>query len=284
MRTIKAITTAALLFSFLFTQAQEESNRTYHLNLKVDIPLTAVALGATYFGFERINGKDTVTNAELYALSKNDVPGIDRSAAGNWSNSAEKLSDPFFFGAFPFGLVLLADRAARSEVGTIGLMYLQAVAISSGIYASVTGASKRFRPLTYQDYDPANGRTVEYYNEKYPELDLNSRGNRNSFFGGHPMITATTTFFVAKVYHDLHPDSNFKYALWGFAGASTAFCAAMRYKAGKHFPTDLITGVSIGVLSGILVPEFHKKKPGEGGFSMTPLLGTYKGLAMNYPF
>ena len=281
MKTIKTIATSLLLFSFLIAQAQDNDDRMYHLNLKVDIPLTVVALGATYFGFETINAKDSISNAELYALDKNDIPGIDRSAAGNWDVDAEHLSDPFFLGAFPFGLVLLADKAVRSELGTIGLMYLQAVAISSGTYATVTGASGRFRPLTYQDYSK---HTVEEYDAMYPELDLTSHGNRNSFFGGHPMITATTTFFVAKVYSDLHPESNFKYALWGFAGATTAFNALMRYKAGKHFPTDLITGVSIGVLSGILVPEFHKKKPNEGGFSMSPIMGRYKGLSMNYTF
>lgn len=281
MKSKNILTSLILIFSFLFAKAQEQDDRMYHLNLKVDVPLTVVALGATYFGFESINAKDRVTNAELYALDKNDIPGIDRAAAGNWDADAEKFSDPFFLGAFPFGIVLLADKSVRSEVGTIGLMYLEAVAISSGIYATVTGASRRFRPLVYQDYSK---HTVEYYNELYPEIDLNSNGNRNSFFGGHPMITATTTFFVAKVYSDLHPESNFKYALWGFAGAATTFNALMRYKAGKHFPTDLITGVSIGVLSGILVPKFHQKKPSEGGFSMAPVMGNYKGIAMTYRF
>lgn len=281
MKTKKTITSLILIFSFLFAKAQDNDDRMYHLNLKVDIPLTVVGLGATYFGFETINAKDSISDATLLNLDKNDINALDRGAAGNWDVDAERLSDPFFLGAFPFGLVLLADKQVRSEVGTIGLMYLEAVAISSGLYASVTGVSNRLRPLVYQDYSK---HSIDEYDQMYPEIDLNDDGNRNSFFGGHPMITATTTFFVAKVYSDLHPESNFRYALWGFAGAATTFNAYMRYKAGKHFPTDLITGVSIGVLSGILVPQLHKKKPSEGGFSMSPIMGNYKGVAMTYRF
>lgn len=255
-------------------QAQE-SERMYHLNLKVDIPLTVVGLGATYFGFERINAKGESDWNELRNLDKEDINAFDRSAAGNNDEDLEKVSDIFFLGAFPFGVVLLADNKVRNELGTIGLMYLEALAISSGIYATTNGYVDRYRPLVYQDNADATDAELE-------ELDYG--GNRNSFIGGHPMITATTTFFVAKVYHDLHPDNNFKYAVWGFAGAATATCAILRYQAGKHFPTDLIAGVAVGTLSGILVPQLHKKESGEGGFSMTPILGYYQGVSMNYTF
>ena len=277
---LKSFCTVFLLISTLFATAQEKSGRTYHLNKKIDFPLTAVGLGATYFGFQKIAAKPDITDDELYALDKNDLPGIDRGAAGRWNQNAADLSEPPFYGAFVFGAVLLADKAVRSEVGTIGLMYLQSLAISSGIYASVQGTVKRMRPLTYQDYSK---HTVDEYNE-LKDMDLRGNYNRNSFFGGHPVIPATTTFFVAKVYHDRHPGDNFQYVLWGFAGATTLYTASLRYIAGKHFPTDLITGVTVGVLSGVLVPEFHKKKPKEGGFSMIPLLGQYQGLAMNYSF
>lgn len=253
----------------------QEKERMYHLNLKVDIPLTVIGLGATYFGFQRINAKGDSDHNELRNLDKNDINAFDRSAAGNVDEKAEKMSDVLFYGAFPFGVVLLADGQVRSELGTIGLMYLEALAISSSIYATTNGNVDRFRPLTYQDNANASAQELE---------DMDYGGNRNSFIGGHPMITATTTFFVAKVYSDMHPENNFKYALWGFAGLTTTANAYLRYKAGKHFPTDLIAGVSVGTLSGILVPQFHKKKRSEGGFSLSPMMGYYNGLAMNYTF
>src|SRR5690606_33324572 len=119
---------------------------------------------------------------ELRQLDKNDINAFDRSAAGNNDEKAERLSDAFFYGAFPFGVVLLADGHVRSELGTIGLMYLEALSISSAIYATTNGYVDRYRPLTYQDNADASLEELE-------ELDYG--GNRNSFIGGHPMITAT---------------------------------------------------------------------------------------------
>ena len=32
----------------------------------------------------------------------------------------------------------------------------------------------------------------------------------------------------------------------------------LRFKAGKHFPTDIIVGYGVGATIGYLVPELHK--------------------------
>ena len=54
-----------------------------------------------------------------------------------------------------------------------------------------------------------------------------------------------------------------------------------RYKAGKHFPADIIARLIVGATSGILIPEIHKVKPGkEKKLSFMPFFGNYNGLAL----
>jgi membrane-associated phospholipid phosphatase len=56
-------------------------------------------------------------------------------------------------------------------------------------------------------------------------------------------------------------------------------------EAGKHFLTDVIVGYTIGATVGVLVPQLHKKKDGNG-LSILPLQGqnangfAYSGLML----
>jgi len=104
----------------------------------------------------------------------------------------------------------------------------------------------RYRPYAYSD-----GSTI----------DQRTRGGaKNSFYAGHVALVATSTFFMAKVYADYHPDSRSKWVFYSLAGAATGVTAYLRYRAGQHFPTDLLLGTVQGTLTGLLVPEFHKCK------------------------
>ena len=102
----------------------------------------------------------------------------------------------------------------------------------------------RFRPYAYN-----------------PNVEMGTRrggGARNSFPAGHPGLVATSTFFMAKVYSDYHPEMRNKWILYTAAGGAALATGILRVKAGQHFPTDVATGIPIGVLSGLLVPHFHK--------------------------
>src|SRR5689334_21140777 len=92
-------------------------------------------------------------------------------------------------------------------------------------------------------------------------MDQRSRGGaKYSFYAGHVALVATSTFFMAKVYADYHPDSKAKWVFYTLAGGTTALTAYLRYSAGQHFPTDLLLGMAQGTLTGLLVPHFHKNK------------------------
>jgi hypothetical protein len=50
----------------------------------------------------------------------------------------------------------------------------------------------------------------------------------------------------------------------------------------RHFPTDLMVGMTVGAAVGILVPHLHKIKNKESNFSFVPFAGDVSGLTVKY--
>lgn len=243
----------------------------YTLKPAVDIPLTAATAGLTIYGFSKIYSKKASSEQQILRLNKADINGFDRWAAGLHSQKAADVSDLFFYGAMPVPLLLLADKDIRSDGGKIGFMYLEALSVTGILYTGVPSLVDRYRPLTYSDEVPLEERQ--------------SGNNRNSFFAGHVALVGTSTFFAAKVFSDYHPDSKWRYAFWGAAAAATGATAYLRHRGGKHFPSDIVVGTAVGTLSGILVPQFHKKPLFKNqNLTLVPFSGSSHGLAAVYWF
>ena len=218
----------------------------YKMKYGLDIPIAGVGTAWTLYAFTKIYGGDKTPQSEILALNRDDLNSIDRSTANNFSQKAKAASDKLFYGAMPAPLLLLFDKKIRKDGAKIGLLYLEAMAITGTIYTSSSMIARRFRPYTYN-----------------PNVDMGTRrggGGRNSFPAGHPAVVATSTFFLAKVYSDYHPEMKNKWILYSVAGGASLATGLLRIKAGQHFPTDVMTGIPIGILSGILVPHFHKNR------------------------
>jgi membrane-associated phospholipid phosphatase len=256
------------------TRAAVNGGEIYKLNLAVDIPLTAVAAGWSLYAFPKIYDKRGISPAELMNLKKENINGFDRWAADVYREKAAKSSDIFFYGAMPLPLVLLIDREIRKDALKVGFLYLEAMSVTGVFYTGSAYIWDRFRPLAYQK-DVRPGSELEG--------DQKSGNARNSFLGGHPALVATSSFFVASVYADYHPESKFKYVLYGVAAIATGGTAYLRHLGGKHFPSDLLVGVTVGTLSGILVPRLHKNKAyANSKLRVMPFTGESHGLYMVY--
>ena len=229
----------------------------YKIKAKVDIPVTLAATGFTLFGFSKVYSRDKVPDATILALNKNNVNSIDRSTAGNTNEKAKNASDLFFYGAMPAPLLLMLDKKIRKDGLKVGLLYLEAMAITGVFYTGSSMIVGRLRPYTYNTALP---------------LDQRTRGaGKNSFIAGLPALVATSTFFMAKVYSDYHPEMKNKWILYSLAGGASLATGLLRIKAGEHFPTDVMAGIPVGVLSGILVPHFHKiKRFKNSGLTLMP--------------
>ncbi len=245
-------------------QANEVVTEVYKVNNWVDIPLTAAGAGYTLWGFSKIYGRDKVPESVILGLDANDVNNLDRKVTGYYDLKAKDASDMLFYGSMPLPLILLLDREMRSDAGKLGLLYVQAMAATGVLYTSSAMIANRYRPYAYN-----------------PEVEMGRRtsgGVKNSFFAGHPALVATATFFTAKTYSDYHPEMRNKWILYTAASAASLATGVLRIKAGQHFISDVIVGVPIGALNGILIPHFHKMKPELASrLSFAPYYGNGQG-------
>ena len=259
-----------LLLSFSFsTYAQKDDSSPYETSWAVDGTWVGVSLGLNAVGFKLIQDKESISQQELDNLSKEDVPGIDRWLAGNYSEAANTLSDYPFYGSFavPFAMMLTKDFSPHA--GQISILFVETMATTGALYTITAGAVNRSRPLVYSEDAPLDERMES--------------GSRRSFFAGHTAATASATFFAAKIFNDFNPDSWARPYVWTAAALVPAWVAVLRSQAGKHFLTDNSVGYGVGAAAAILIPELHKKENSD--FTLVPTMGDeYQGLALFYSF
>jgi len=252
----------AYLFTFLFsttataqatdsvvvitTAAAATKIPVYKIKPWLDIPLTVAFDAWSFYGMSVIYGRDAIPEAEILQLDKNNVNRFDRPITNNYSLQSKAASDKFFYGSMPLPLLLLLDKKIRKDGLKIGLLFLETMGTTGVLYTSSAMIANRYRPYAYNTSVP---------------MDIRTRGGaRNSFYAGHPSVVATSTFFMASVYTHYHPNMKFKWVLYTLAGGATATTGLLRLQAGQHFKTDVITGITIGTLVGILVPRIHQSK------------------------
>ena len=242
----------------------------YTIKPKVDIPLFVAAAGWTFYGFAQVSNKDGSSQAKVESLQKSSIPWYDRWAVRPYNRSVDKLSYVPFDAAMPFPLVFCAfDKKMRKDYWKLTFLYAEAMAITGALYTSATHYLSRYRPLVYSSESPMDVRT--------------SSNARNAFFAGHVALVATSTFFVASAYDDYHPDSKFKWVMYGIAGAATLTTGYLRHRAGEHFPSDILVGTVVGTMSGLLTPRLHQTKLIKNkNLSIIPFAGRSQGLAMIY--
>ncbi|HRO44159.1 MAG TPA: hypothetical protein PL009_15100 [Flavipsychrobacter sp.] len=195
--------------------------RIYKFNWKVDAPVTAVGALWSGYAFSKIYSKDPIADSIVAKLTKEDVNGFDRWGAGMNDDHIDDVSDYLFYGVMPLPALLFIDKKIRRDAPKIGFLYLESFAITGMLYTGATYFVDRYRPETYDNSIPVADRT--------------GGGHKNSFFAGHVAVVATSTFFMAKVYNDYHPESKFKYVMWGGAVAATGAMVYMRHAAVNIF-------------------------------------------------
>ena len=295
MKTYLCVAAAIILYSFSF--AQEDSLRVikndtlagglaidtsaknveikqqvYKLKAAVDIPLFIVGAGWSGYAFTEIYSKDRSTEDQILSLDNNDINRFDRWAVRPYSEDLGTASNYIFYGAMALPLLFLPAKETRKDFFKLSFLYLEAMSVTGLLYTGSVYFTDRYRPYAYSDETDMTWRT--------------RGGAKNSFYAGHVALVATSTFFMAKVYADYHPESKAKWIFYSGAGLATGTMAYLRHRGGFHFPTDILLGITQGTLTGILVPHFHKrpliKNP---NVRITPYInGESNGFALTYKF
>jgi len=233
----------------------------YHVNYWVTGSIIGVGMVSDYFAIGRLKSKPKITSDELAFINtdqqKNLINSIDRwalkqnvSQRGLYTN----ISDYGEIVIFLLPSLLIIDKKIRKDWFDILLMYVEGHTITFSFYNySPLGPTfqNRYRPFVYYADSP----------EITDDYRMNNNNSRNSFFSGHVGSCAYSTFFMAKVYCDYHPDLGAKkYLLYLAASVPPAIIAFARIKALAHFPSDVAVGFGLGAIIGIVIPELHKNR------------------------
>jgi membrane-associated phospholipid phosphatase len=250
---------------------RSSSDKIYKLKPAVDIPVIAAGSAWTLYAFSKIYDRDESTVEKINSLNVNNIPRFDRWAADIYSEKAAEVSDAFFYGSMPLPILLMLDKKIRKDAGKIALLYWEAMSVTGVLYSGSSYLTSRYRPYAYN-----------------PEAPMEQRlrgGAKNSFYAGHVALVGTSTFFMAKVFSDYHPDSKAKWLPYTIASVATGATAYLRHRGGRHFPSDILIGSALGPLSGILIPHWHKNKLVEKtGLSILPFTGSVHGVSVVYNF
>lgn len=230
----------------------------------------AIATGATGFWLNR-NQRALNVN-DYFFIGPEDVNGFDRQAVYQHSEDAAIGSD--VSGGILVGTTLVTTLAYKrpfNERFKVLVMYGEAITINSGIGWIVKNTVDRRRPLLYN-----------------PDLTVAQKeeggsDNLRSFYSGHTSMAFCSAVFFSSTFSTLHPDSKAKPWIWGGSLLAAGTTGYLRYKAGLHFPTDLIAGAGIGSLIGWAVPRLHRRKEKNDalGFHLYPRnFGQLNGLSL----
>jgi membrane-associated phospholipid phosphatase len=211
-----------------------------------ELVYTGAGIAALGTGVYLRNRITLFTPEELERLDRYNINELDRRATHNLSLRADGISDYFTQISQVTPLLFLSGRKTRKHFGQIAMMYGETILINGGVTTVLKYAIRRPRPFVY--------------NEESSISRIQSLNAQSSFVSGHTSSAAAATFFMARVYADFHPDSEWRPVVWTAAAAIPAVTGYLRVRAGKHYPTDVIGGYVLGAAVGYLVPHFHLNK------------------------
>lgn len=223
----------------------------YHVNPWVTGGIIVAGTIAGFAATPIIGHKDIISQAEIQALNRNIINGIDSWALHQNSTNLKQLEGysgiaMLFSAVVP--LTLGFDSHIREDWLKLLAMYLEMHAINGMLYFDTP-----LGPLFQNKYRPI------VYHEELPYDQRKSGNLRNSFYSGHTAFSAGATFFMAKVYCDYHPDLGAdKFFIYAAAAIPPLALGYFRLRALDHFPSDILTGLGVGIITGFFVPEVHR--------------------------
>lgn len=254
-----------LFSSAIFCQQEpEERSSPYEISRQKDLSLIGVGIGLKLTG-EILKGKvQALTEAQILRLNKNDLNAFDRTATDNYSGKARDASDVFQYASYGFSLLLLLDKDNQKDYLSISTMAVEVWLINSGLTDITKSFVKRNRPFVF--------------NPNVSVEEKMKQSSRLSFYSGHTSKVASMSFLTAKLFSDYYPDSKWKPVVWTTAVLLPATTGFLRYKGGKHYPSDVIVGLAAGALVGLAIPTLHR--PSKNNKLSLSVLPTNEGLGL----
>ncbi|MBK8340595.1 MAG: phosphatase PAP2 family protein [Flavobacteriales bacterium] len=226
----------------------------YRLRPWVDGSLIVGSAGLMFAGARIQAAQQPLEETFVLALDRTSINGFDRWATDidlEGRGSARARSDILLWTSACAPFALLLDHHVRGEWKHVLPLYAEAMFATNTVQSWTAIGAGRVRPIAY-----------------IAEADIEDRTeakNRLSFFSGHASSTACASFFMAQVLADMHPElGGWRALLYAAALVPPGFTGYYRIQAGKHYPTDTLVGILVGGATGVLVPQWHKRKRPNG--------------------
>jgi len=248
-----------------------QSDKVYNVKWKYELPGAVAYILGSSFAFKELDKVAALDESDILKLHPADVNSFDRPVIFRDPAHfaiAFKRSDLFLNLSVLSPIILGLDKEVRKDWLDLISMYLVTHAVDNTLYFAMAYSIRRPRPLTYSDRIPMEAKV--------------GTGRSNSFFSGHVSFSATSTFFLVKVFTDYHEIKGLKrILLYTAASVPPALVGYYRMRAGRHFKSDVIVGYLVGASSGILIPEIHRNKGKERKIALEPFYAPgYSGVSM----
>ena len=222
-----------------------EADSPYQLRFGNSGPIVGTGVGLLGTAALTRPNKTLLKAEEISRFNREDVNELDRGATRLSSSYAGKLSDFMVVTSVSVPFLYLTKERSRKDFGRIVLMQFETGLVTTGLIAITKVIINRPRPFVYNP-------------DALLENKLTPNANQ-SFFSGHTATVAAMSFFTATTFSQYYPESKWKVAVWTYAATLPAVTGYLRYRAGVHYPTDIITGYVVGAAVGMLVPKIHQK-------------------------
>ena len=236
-----------LIFSLLIITSIQSSclaQSPYKLDGKRESIIFVSAIGLGIIGLTVNDDIVTLTLDEINALNRDDVNKFDRGATYNWLPAAGNASDILAAALILSPTLLAFSEEVRNDFTPVLTMYFQTLILAEALPLTLKGITQRTRPFAY--------------NEDTPLEEKQTQNAKRSFFSGHTSVAFAMAVFLSTVYSDYHPNSHWKPFVWGVSLLAASTIGYLRYAAGKHFTTDIITGALVGSALGYFIPFIHR--------------------------
>ncbi len=216
----------------------------YKLDKTKESIIFGSGIGLTVIGLRINDDILPFTLDEINAFNRDDLSKFDRGATYNWSPAAGTASDLLLVATILSPALLAFSDKVRNDFTPVLTMYFQTLILAEAAPLMLKGIAQRTRPFVY--------------NEDAPPEEKQTQNAKRSFFSGHTSTAFAMAVFLSTVYSDYHPNSHWKPFVWGVSLLAASTVGYLRYSAGKHFPTDIITGALVGSAIGYFIPFIHR--------------------------
>lgn len=244
LKQMKNVPFYIVLLVFLGISLPVQARTEYEIRPLLDIPLTISAGVVALFGSYRLNKMQV----EAKPFESSSLLPWDKPFAGTWNPNAGTAANAFtVLGLTPVALGVVGyfkQEVKGCELAALSLMFVQAMAIQSGLNLMTRSAKIWPRPFILGEDGGAERLKGEAY---------------GSFYSGHSSAAFSVAVLTSVWFQNTYSSSKYTPYVWGASLSMATAIAVLRVAAGKHYPTDVLAGALVGSLVSIVVLKTHER-------------------------